>query len=70
MTDMDWPQSIECTDVSGRPRSLLVYISAEARVVVQTPPGDVGLVAPGEVTEFKRILTAAQVEALQRRQLG
>jgi hypothetical protein len=61
-----WEQKLPCQDAHGRPRDLTIFVSADHKVGIFTPPGDTAKLSPGQVTELQQALAAAMVKATRR----
>jgi hypothetical protein len=59
---------VACRDTGGRPRQLRVFVTSGGDVALQSPPGEVAVLAPSEIRVFQAVVTEAHVVAIKVRQ--
>ncbi len=62
----DWRSEQSCKDGSGRDRVTTVFITADNRVGVHNPPGEVATYSTSEAQAFQQKLWNAVLEAKRR----
>jgi hypothetical protein len=70
MADDDWSRTTTCKDAFRRDGEARVTIGEDNLVVLVSPPGDATVMTVSQVTELRRDLGDAQLEALNRSRLG
>jgi hypothetical protein len=59
---------VACRDTADRPRHLQVFVTGGGDVALQSPPGEVALLAPSQIQGFQSIVTEAHIVAIRVRQ--
>jgi len=62
-----WSRKIACDDHAGRERYLEFFITEKGYVGVFAPAGEVAVIKPPQIAEFRRAFDEASVEAMSRR---
>jgi hypothetical protein len=59
---------VACRDTGGRPRHLQVFVTGGGDIALQSPPGEVALLAPSQIRGFQAVVTEAHIVAVKVRQ--
>lgn len=62
-----WVRRIACGDQAGRERDLELFFSAQDDLVLRVPAGEVAVLRPGQILQFRHVLDEAHIEAIARR---
>jgi hypothetical protein len=61
-------REVACRDTGDRPRHLQVFVTGAGYIALQSPPGEVALLAPSQIRGFQTVVTQAHIVAIKVRQ--